>query len=93
MPSLKEKLDPAIHERLDVIMNRKLPETRNNIEQKLTDSIMRLKEKYLKNMAARKAESGEADTDPARLEEDIQISAQLKELDARRGKKRTGARR
>ena len=91
--SLKEKLDPAIHERLNVIMNRKLPETRNNVEQKLTDSIMRLKEKYLKNMAARKAESGEADTDPARLEEDVQISVQLKELEARRGKKRTDARR
>ena len=86
--SLKEKLDPAIHEHLDVIINKKLPESRNNIEQKLIDSIMRLKEKYLKNIAARKAESGEADIDPARLEEDIKISAQLKELDARRGKKR-----
>jgi DNA primase len=93
IPSLKEKLDPAIHERLDVIIERKLPETRNNIEQKLADSIMRLKEKYLKNIAARKAESGEADTDPARLEEDVQISVQLKELDARKSQKRTGARR
>jgi len=91
--SLKEKLDPAIHERLDVIINRKLPETRNNIENKLNDSIMRLKEKYLKNMAARKAESGEADADPTRLEEDVQISSQLRELEARRGQKRTGARR
>jgi len=83
--SLKEKLDPSIHEHLDVIINRELPETRNNIERKLSDSIMRLKEKYLKNMAARKAESGKGDA--ARLEEDVQISAQLKELDARKGKK------
>ncbi len=85
---LKEKLDPNLHEHLDVIINRNLPETRNNIENKLGDSVMRLKEKFLKNIAARKAESGEADFDPAHLEEDIKISAQLKELDDRRGKKR-----
>ncbi len=93
LSSLKEKLNPAIHEHLDVIINRKLPETRNNVEQKLSDSIMQLKIKYLKNMAARKAESGEADIDPAQLQEDIKISAQLRELEARKGRKRTGARR
>ncbi len=93
MDSLKEKLDPALHERIDVIMNRKLPDIRNNVERRLSDGIMRLKERHLKNMAARKAESGNTDGDPARLEEDLKISEQLKELDARKGKKRTGARR
>ncbi len=89
LSALKEGLDPTLREHLDVILNRKLLETRNNIEQKLIDSIMRLKERYLKNMAARRAELGEADADPARLEEDIKISQQLKELDARRGNKRS----
>ncbi len=88
LPELRENLDTTLHEHLDVILNKELPETRNNIEQKLLDGIMRLKEKYLKNIAARRAESGEADTDPSRLEEDIKISAQLKELDARKGVKR-----
>ena len=86
--TLKEKLDPVLHERIDVIMNRELLESRNNVERRLGDGIMRLKERHLKNTAARKAESGEADTDPARLEEDLKISEQLKELDARKGKKR-----
>jgi DNA primase len=77
LASLKECLDPTICEHLDVIINRDLPE-KNNIERRFRDCVNRLKEKCLKNMAARKSESGEIG------EEDLEISAQLKSIFAQR---------
>ncbi len=84
--AIKETLDPALHEHYDKIINRKLP-TVNNIDQRLTDSIIELRKKYLKNLAARKAESGEPG------EEDIEISAQLREVYTQKNLKRREARR
>ena len=84
--TVKEALDPALHEHYDKIINRKLP-TVNNIDQRFTDSIMELRKKYLKNLAARKAESGEQG------EEDIEISAQLREVYSHKNMKRREARR
>jgi hypothetical protein len=84
--TVKEALDPALREHYDKIINRELP-TFNNIDQRITDSIMELRKKYLKNLAARKAESGETG------EEDIEISAQLREVYSHRNQKRREARR
>jgi DNA primase len=85
--SLKEQTDPAIHEHLDTIINRNIPASKNNIEPKFLDCALELRKRYLKSLAARKAESAGAEDDRARLEEDMEISRQLKELDARRSRK------
>jgi hypothetical protein len=86
--SLKEAIDPAIHEHLDAIVAREIPAAKNNLDQKLIDCALELRKKYLKNLAARKGESGGEAGDDSRLEEDMEISRQLKELDARRSRKR-----
>lgn len=74
---LHEILDPTVREHLDVIMNRAFPE-KNDIERRFTDCVYRLQEKYYKNIAARKAESGDVG------EEDLEISTQLKAIFAQR---------
>jgi DNA primase len=89
--SIKERLDPALHEHLDAIISKRLPGARNNIDMRFTDCVMELKKTHLKNLAARRAEAGDTDIDPTRLEEDLEISHQLRELDARRGKKRNSS--
>jgi DNA primase len=76
---LKERLDPALHEHLDVIMNRELPGTRNNIESRFTDCVMELRKTYLRNLAAQRAEAGEISTE---------IGEQLHELEAGKLKRR-----
>jgi DNA primase len=90
--SLKERVDPAVHEHLDAIANKTIPSARNNIEQKFIDCAQELKKRYLKNLAARKSESGDEKDDNTRLEEDLEISRQLKELDARRKQHRSSFR-
>ncbi|OGO07190.1 MAG: hypothetical protein A2Y92_04975 [Chloroflexi bacterium RBG_13_57_8] len=60
-------------------MNKNLPGAANNIEQRCIDCACELKRSYLKNLAARIAETGEIRTE---------ITQQLKELDARRSQKR-----
>ena len=89
--SIKERLDPALHEHLDAIINKELPSVRNNIDMRFIDSILELKRTYFKDMAARQAEAGDTDTDSSRLEEGLEISHQLRELDARKGKKRNSS--
>jgi DNA primase len=85
--SLKERVDPAVHEHLDAIINKDIPALKNNIEAKFIDCVLELRKRYLKNLAARKGESGSAEDEQSRLEEDVEISRQLKELDARRSQK------
>ncbi len=85
--SLKERADPAVHEHLDAIINKDIPALKNNIEAKFTDCVLELRKRYLKNLAARKGESGSAEDEQSRLEEDMEISRQLKELEARRSQK------
>jgi DNA primase len=75
---LKERLDPAMREHLEIIINKKLPGTGNNIEQRCIDCACELKKAYLKNLSARIAETGEVR---------IEIPEQIKELDARKSKK------
>jgi DNA primase len=77
--SLKERLDPAIQEHLEIIVSKRLPGAGNNIEKRCIDCACELKKTFLKNLAARIAE-----TDEVRIE----IPEQLKELDARKSKKR-----
>ncbi len=83
--ALKESLDPALYEHLDVIINKELPAVGNNLEGRLRDCVMELRKTCLRNMAARTAESAEVEVD---LEEGVKISHQLKELDENRSKKR-----
>jgi DNA primase len=81
--SLKEKLDPAIHEHLDAIIQsvvyKTLPYT--DIERRYADGVCELKKTYLKRLAARRGETGEISTE---------ISEQLREIDmdALKSKKR-----
>ncbi len=89
--SLKEQLDPALHDHLNVIMNKSLPNTKNNIDTRFIDCVLELQKTFLRELAARRAEAGDTDTGPSRIEEDLEISHQLRELDARKGKKRNSA--
>jgi DNA primase len=84
---LKEELDPAIHEHLDVIVGRALPAT-DNIERRYNDCVIELRKRYLRNLAARKAESGDTVTDF-----DIEISTQLRELESLKNHKQPKVRR
>ncbi|MHB8105100.1 MAG: toprim domain-containing protein [Dehalococcoidales bacterium] len=77
--ALKERLDPALHEHLDVIINRELPGERNNIEGRFNDCVMELRKTYLRSLAAQRADAGEAS---------MEIGEQLHELEAGRLKKR-----
>ncbi len=96
---LKERLDPAIREHLEGIINKNLPEARNNIESRCSDCISEMKKQYYRNFEARRAEilamdvaSGGAGADIARLEEEgMEPSAQLREIDARKSQKRNPA--
>jgi DNA primase len=74
LTALKEKLDEAIHEHLDAIISKSL--LAKNVEQRYTDCVMELRKKYFRSLAAKKAESGEI----VATEEDLEISAQLREL-------------
>jgi len=99
LPSLKEKLDAAIHEYLDSLANSSLPP--NQIEQKYADCILNLKKKYLQNLELRRAEtlaseaeSGGSGADLAKLEEEgIENSIQLREVFAQKSRRRSEPRR
>lgn len=94
--SLKESLDPAIHEHLEAIINKSLPAT--IVEQRYTDCVLELRKRYLRNLAARRAEilalaaeSGGSGADLAKIEEEgieLGISTQLKEIFAHKNQKR-----
>jgi DNA primase len=94
--SLKEQVHPAIHEHLDAIINKSLPSNTNNYEKKFIDCVQELTKKYYRNFEAKRAEilaqeveSGGVGADIAKLQEEgMEPSRQLKELDARRSKKR-----
>ncbi len=85
--AIRHDVDPALREHLDAIINRELPVT-DNMDRRYNDCVMELRKRYLKGLAARRAALGEAASDI-----DIEISAQLKELDAHRIRKRPEIRR
>jgi len=85
-PSLKEKLDPAIWEYLDSLITKNLPA--NQIEQKYASCVLRLREKFLRDLEAKRgeilalaAEAGGIAAELAKLQEQgIEVSAQLGEV-------------
>jgi DNA primase len=97
--SLKERLDTSIHEHLDSLVHRSLPP--NQIEQRYAEYIYRLRERFLKNLEAKRAEifALEAEVkgagaDLLKLEaEGIEPSIQLKEVFAQKGRRRSELRR
>ncbi len=92
LSSLKERLDTAIWEHLDSLITKSIPT--NQIEQKCADCILRLREKFLRDREAKRAEAlaleaeaGGTAAELAKLEEQgAEISAQLGEVFAQRSK-------
>jgi len=86
LPSLKDKLDTAIWEHLDALVNKSIPT--NQIEQKYADCVLRLREKALRGLEAQRAELltlevelGGTGADLAKLkDEGIETSTQLLEV-------------
>ncbi|MBM4400992.1 MAG: DNA primase, partial [Crenarchaeota archaeon] len=94
LSSLKDKLDMAIWEHLDALINKDI--LANQIEQRYNDCVLNLRKKFLQNLEAKKAEvlalEAEAGGTTAELtklkEQGIEVSIQLGEVftqKARRG--------
>lgn len=87
---IKERLDSALHERFDFLIVKSLPATQ--IEQKYNDCVLRLREKYLRNLEAKKeavlaieAATGGTTAELAKLQEQgIEASSKLREVFAQR---------
>ena len=85
-PSLKDRLDTAIQEHLNSLMNKDLMD--NRIEQKYTDCVLRLRERFLRSLEVKRAaalaleaELGGSAAELAKLKEQgIDISTQLGEV-------------
>jgi len=88
--SLKEELDSAIWEHVDSLITRSLPS--NQIEQKYTDCVLRLREKFLRSLETKREailalerEQGGAAAELSKLEEQgIEVSVQLGEAEVER---------
>jgi DNA primase len=88
LTAMKERLDPALHEQMDAILGKQLPPgLRNDIEQRVLDCISELKRTYFKNMAARRAESGDTEAEPLPLD----VPRNLLDLDINRARKRNAS--
>lgn len=93
LSSLKTRLDPAIWEHLDALINKNIPA--NQIEQKYTDCALNLRKKFFQNLEAKKGEALklEADTggttaELAKLEEQgIEASVQLGQVFSQKSRK------
>ncbi len=98
LSSLKEKLDPTIHEYLDSLLGKSL--LANQIEQKYADYVLRLREKFLRSLEAKRgevialeAEAGGESSELSKLEEQgVEISRQLGEVFAQERQMRSGQR-
>ncbi|MFC2071532.1 toprim domain-containing protein, partial [Chloroflexota bacterium] len=99
MPSLKDKLDTAIWEHLDALINKSIPA--NQIEQRYNDCVLNLRKKFLRNLEAKKAEvlaleaeSGGTVAELAKLKEQgIEVSIQLGEVFTQKARRGQGQRR
>jgi DNA primase len=86
LPSLMEKLDPAIRENIDSLIAKNLPA--NQIEQKYANCALRLREEFLRSLEVKRgevlalvAEAGGIDAELAKLQEQgIEVSIQLGEV-------------
>jgi DNA primase len=94
---VRESIDSAMWEHLDSLVNKNIPPTsRGQIEQKYANCVLRLREKFLRNLEKQReailtleAEAGGTSAELAKLQEQgIEISTELKEvftLKAKRG--------
>jgi len=95
LQSIKEKLDSTIHEYLERLITKSL--LNSQIEQKYNNCFLRLREKFLRSLEAKRAEvlaleaeSGGTAAELAKLEEQgIEVSVQLGEVFAQRHQKRS----
>ncbi len=93
LSSLKEQLDPTIWEYVDRLAAKSLPP--NQIEEKYANCVLRLREKFLRSLAAKReaalaleAELGGTAAELAKLKEQgIEVSIQLREVFAEKGRK------
>jgi DNA primase len=85
---LKESLDPAIREHFDALLVRKIPDS--PVEEKYADVVLRLHEKYIRNIEKKKAEAYAQEKDggtAADIEEKgIEGSLLLKKVFSQRAK-------
>lgn len=87
---IRERLDSALHEHFDSLIVKSLPATQ--IEQKYNDCVLRLREKYLRSLEAKKeavlameAATGGTTAELAKLQEQgIEASSKLREVFAQR---------
>jgi len=87
---LRGRLDPATHEHLDALLGRSL--SKNRISQKYAECTLRLRERYLRGLAAKieavlaqEAESGGKAADLAKLKDQgIEVNSQLGEVFAQK---------
>jgi DNA primase len=90
--AVKEMLDPAVHEHYDALVSRTFPSEK--IEERYTDCVLRLRERYLRNLKrkqeeilALEAESGDRSAVLAKLEElGIEINEELAKIFTLRAK-------
>ena len=97
LTSLKEKLDAAVHEHLDSLLAKSLPPTdQTKREDVIAGCILRLREKFLRSLAAKGGEalalgteSGGTTAELAKLQEQgVDVSVQLGEVFTQRSRRR-----
>ena len=96
--SIKEKLEPAIHEHLDFLLTKELSSTK--IEQRYDECTLNLREEYFRSLArkieavlAQEAQSGGKAAELAKLKEHgIEVNIQLGEVFAQKSRIRLGQR-
>jgi DNA primase len=84
--SLKERLDPALHEHLNAIINMSIPSTKINVEKKCADIINELKKRFLKRVEAMKANTLTT-IDNNTFEDNIEIVQQLNKTEIQSSQK------
>ena len=93
LTSLKEKLDVAVHEHLDSLLNKSLPPTNQTKRgDVIADCILRLKEKFLRSLAAKGGEAlalgAESGGTAAEQAKQVEISVQLGEIFIQKSRRR-----
>ncbi len=97
--TLKENIDPIIHDHLDYLIKWELPP--NNIEQKYNDCVLRLEREYWKNrerekeviLTLEREEKGPG-ADVVKLQEEgIEPAIRIRDIDAKKSRKRLESRR
>jgi DNA primase len=89
--SVKQRVDFAIHEHLAMVMNRGIQPAA--IEQKYDDCVLRLREKFLRNLERKREALLEGQTaSPADLVRSKEVSTELKQIFEMKARKEQGLR-